>query len=129
MQFSNPVNHLLIMKNKVLADAIRLMAKDLEFNEGIPLLSKEELRHWLAAKVERMLNSQPEIFFQSLYRLDISERKAMHALYDQNEIAPNYALADLIIERELQKAESREHYRRQKENLQQLRTNDADTWD
>ena len=77
-----------------------------DFDLMIPeTFSKEIILEQLKLKISEMLQGNAEIFFQTLYRLDISEQKTNAALLD-NEHAID-CLAQLIYERQLQKAISR----------------------
>jgi mevalonate kinase len=59
---------------------------------------------WLQQEIAHLINTNPEKLWHILYRIDIAENQAMEALSK-----PNAAeiLTNLIINRQLQKAESR----------------------
>jgi hypothetical protein len=72
-----------------------------------PIFNFKEL---LTAHLVNLLLNQTEYLWQQLYRMDVDERK-VKALFDMNnpkEIAP--ALADLIIERQMQKIATKKKY-------------------
>jgi hypothetical protein len=97
------------MVNEVLlASAIGSLQKYTDIREGITL---EELRAQLTATIVYMLLHEMDKLMGILYRIDVPERKVKAAFgqNDPKEIAP--LLAELIIERELQKAQSREDSR------------------
>jgi hypothetical protein len=78
----------------------------------LPLsVSKEELREQLAAHINYLINQDFEKLVFYLYRIDVDETK-MRRLLEQRE-GKNAAglIADLIIERQLQKMESRKKFR------------------
>jgi hypothetical protein len=61
---------------------------------------------WLQQEIAHLIKSNPEKLWNILYRIDIAEHKAMEALSkpDAAEI-----LTDLIIKRQLQKAQNRKN--------------------
>ncbi len=101
----------------LLNDTIMLLKRDLHLDNdenNTPMLSPitpqtyDALRRWLADIVADWLNNRPDYLRLALYRLDVSEKKARQAA-----ALPDVAfrLADLIIEREWQKAQTRAQYR------------------
>lgn len=71
-------------------------------------LSQEELREKLAAHINHLINHDFEKLVYYLYRIDVDEHK-MRRLLEQRE-GENAAglIADLIIERQVQKMKSRQ---------------------
>ena len=70
-------------------------------------LSQEELREKLSAHINHLINHDFEKLVYYLYRIDVNETK-MRNLLDQREGEGAAGLiADLIIERQLQKIKSR----------------------
>lgn len=80
--------------------------------------SYEQLRNWLIQCVNQLLNYQLEQLFQALYRIDVSERKIRRLLHPKTQLATSLAeqITDLILEREIQKAQSRQQYRQYKQS-------------
>ena len=76
-------------------------------------LSEEAILQLLADKIVTILERGPETFFQLMYRLDISEKKLVAVLQDEN--AP-YKIARLIYDRQLQKIRSRQENRMKNES-------------
>lgn len=73
--------------------------------------SSAEIREKLIHLLDELINKDFSALIQLLYRLDVSEKK-IRAYLDNNtntDAAPG--LANLIIERQLQKIESRKNYR------------------
>jgi hypothetical protein len=68
----------------------------------------EQLQAWLAREIQLIMDNDFQHFLNLLYRIDISEEKAKLAFTDDH---PTARLAELIIERELQKAASRKKYK------------------
>ena len=72
----------------------------------------KELRSYLSGKIIEMMDRNYDLFFKALYRIDIAEDKLQRLFAVGNkEFIPN-ALADLIIERQLQKIEFRKKYKK-----------------
>jgi hypothetical protein len=80
-------------------------------NSLLKITDDEMLRKRITEHVIRLLLYNMEKLLQVLYRVDIDEQKVKSAFAQQDPqlIAP--ALAELIIQRELQKAETRIRYR------------------
>lgn len=124
------------METSYLPEALTLVGHDLNLSDEITNLSHENIeqfRQWLANQIAYKMETDMEGFLQALYRIDISEKKAMQALSNQTELPPALALADLVIEREIQKINTRRWYKTQQEQ-QQTNTDEpddivADTWD
>lgn len=85
-------------------------------NEVEPFDSYEHLKNWLMENIEWLLDNDFERLLSVLYRIDVSEVK-VRRLIEQNE-GENAAeiIADLILERQLQKIESRKKYSTPKDN-------------
>jgi len=88
------------------------VAFDIGDVDGVPAtITLDEIRRLLTERIIHLLNRNPERLMAILYRIDVSEARV-------NEIfstalppdIPEY-LADLIIERQLAKAESRARYK------------------
>lgn len=73
--------------------------------------SLDALRRFLTEKIVELLDRNPAWLMHVLYRVDVAEPrvKAVFAEAAPDEIAPR--LADLLIERQLQKIELRRRYR------------------
>jgi peptide deformylase len=92
----------------LLPSVIQSLQKHVEVKDT---LSYEVLKEQLTATVVYMLLHEMEKLMGILYRIDVNERKVKNAFAQNNPklIAP--ILADLIIERELQKAQHRANYK------------------
>lgn len=100
------------MKEKVhLGKAIQLISYHFDLRKTAFNENYEEVRKWLASCLAEMVHLNFEQLLNTLYRLDIAERKVRAVFNNQSKEPMYYALADLIIEREIQKIESRERYR------------------
>lgn len=85
--------------------------------EIAPTISMEELRTKLSAHINQLINHDFEKLVFYLYRIDVNENK-MRALLDKREGEDAAGLiADLIIERQLQKIKSRRQNSQQENKI------------
>lgn len=75
------------------------------------LHSLDELKKYLAARIAEMMDKDYDKLLNALYRIDINEKK-LHDLFSgkNREFIPE-ALAELILERQMQKILWRKKYR------------------
>jgi hypothetical protein len=71
----------------------------------------EEFRNYLIVKLKEMYENNYELLLSTLYRIDVSENKLSELFGGQNSEDIPGRLADLIIERQLQKIRFRQQYR------------------
>lgn len=71
-------------------------------------VSKEELREQLAAHINYLINHDFEKLIFYLYRIDVNESKMKQLLAQKEGENAARLIADLIIERQLQKIKSRQ---------------------
>lgn len=98
-------------------DVSEIISKDFSDHSSGSLIpaaefnSVEEFRNYLIIKLADLLDNRYDLLINTLYRIDVSEEK-LNTLFTstQREFIPE-ALADLIIERQLQKIELRKKYR------------------
>ena len=84
------------------------------------------LRQWLIENIAWLVDNDFERLLTILYRIDVSEQK-VKMMIEQNEGEnTSEILADLILERQAQKIESRKKF---KSNLEGKYFDDAETWD
>lgn len=78
----------------------------------------EELEAVLAQRVATLIQNEPDVLFQLLYRIDVKERLVQEALArpDLSPADTATAIARLIIERQWQKIETRRKYRQDHSN-------------
>jgi len=100
------------MENKEL---IVLINKELaiELPEEIPM---EELQEKLSAHINRLIQNNFEQLINLLYRIDVSETKIKSLLQIQPGTDAGDIIADLIIERQLQKIKSRQQFKTNNKN-------------
>ena len=71
----------------------------------------EEFRKYLAEKMRDMLDKNYNLLINTLYRIDISEKKVSELFSSKNKELIPEKLADLIIERQIEKIHFRKLYR------------------
>ena len=95
----------------------RFVEKDFLISEGTSLIpstdlaSLEEFRKYLTGKLKILLEERFDTLVNILYRIDISEQKLSELFSGQNRDFIPASLADLIIERQLQKIRLRKLYK------------------
>lgn len=92
------------------AALIQLVNKELtlELPEQISL---EEIKEKLSAHINRLIQSNFEQLVNLLYRIDVSESKIKSLLEYQAGTNAGDIIANLVIERQLQKIKSREQFK------------------
>lgn len=79
-------------------------------------ISFEEIREKLAAYINHLINHDFQQLIMLLYRVDVNERKLRALLKEnQNDHAGNI-IAELIIERQLQKIKTRKEYSKKQDD-------------
>lgn len=71
----------------------------------------EEFRKYLTEKMKDMLDKNYNLLINTLYRIDISEKKVSELFSSKNKELIPEKLADLIIERQVEKIHFRKLYR------------------
>ena len=74
----------------------------------------EEFRKYLTEKMKDMLDKNYNLLINTLYRIDISEKKLSELFSSKNKELIPEKLADLIIERQIEKINFRKLYRERK---------------
>ena len=69
-----------------------------------------QLKSYLTDKLKHMLDNNFNLLVNTLYRIDVSEEKLNELFGGKNRVPIPPALADLIIERQLQKLHFRKKY-------------------
>lgn len=83
----------------------------------LPELSMKIFREKLAAYIHELINNNFLLLINWLYRLDVSEQKLKELLASEAPSDAGFVIADLIIERQLQKIKSRKQFRTDGENI------------
>ena len=95
-----------------------LLNKDLQLNEDEALISGDEsvdlntLHKKLSILVAYLMENDMHRLLNAMYRLDVSEIKFHEAMQSMSREEAAIHLADLIIEREVQKVKTRLHYKK-----------------
>ena len=71
----------------------------------------EELRKYLTARMKEMLDNNYNLLINTLYRIDISEKKLSQLFSSKNKESIPEKLTELIIERQIEKINFRKPYR------------------
>lgn len=85
--------------------------------------SKEKLKENLSIEINRLITEDFNRLVILLYRIDVNEEKLKYLLQENTGKDASLIIAELIIERQLQKLKSRQQYSQQDEN-----TEDAERW-
>ena len=102
------------MAKESFSEALQLIQKDLDLphNEINKLNSPgmEELKSYLENAISELLDKDFNKLLNALYRIDVSEQKVTEILHEvpQKEMAAKLAI--IVIERQLQKVETRRKY-------------------
>ncbi len=93
-----------------LKDLHVLIKKDFDLvdKDALAFSNIHKLRDWLAHEIQLLMDRDFHQFVNMLYRIDIEEQKTREAFASDD---PPRSLANLIIERELQKVDTRKRYR------------------
>lgn len=88
-----------------------------ELQIGLPeKLSFEEIRERLSAHVNHLINHDFQQLVMLLYRVDVSESKLKNMLKENKDMDAGHMIAQLIIERQLQKIKTRRAYSKKNES-------------
>lgn len=79
-------------------------------------LSREQLKSHLTLFIADLLENNFEKLVSLIYRHDVSEEKLHHALQTGDVEGQAGRVADLVIEREMQKVETRRMYKKYKQD-------------
>lgn len=104
------------MSSSELMQTRELIARDFELepideNEQI---TEEELLRVLSNRIAYMIEYQLEFLLSLMYRLDVSEQKVSDALSPGAPEPANIGLARLVIERQKQRAFTKQFYKQEK---------------
>ncbi len=92
-----------------------LIAKDFELETlEDDTISEEQLLELLAERMDFLIQNRTEFLFSLMYRLDIDERKVEKALHPLSPEPANIGLARLVLERQKQRAYTKQHYKQDK---------------
>lgn len=99
------------MPEDTLGITAELIVRDFELQPPEQSLTEEELLLMLAGHIAGLIEHRLEYLLSMMYRLDIDERKVDRALSPYSEEPANLALARLVLERQKQRAFTKQHYK------------------
>ena len=108
------------LKREEIFSLQRSVSKDFVENDYSSLIPNndferlEEFRKYLTEKMKEMLDKNYNLLINTLYRIDISEKKLSELFSSKNKELIPEKLADLIIERQVEKINFRKLYRERK---------------
>ena len=102
-------NEIFLLQKSVSKDFVRNDYSSLIPNNDFERL--EEFRKYLTEKIRDMLDKNYNLLINTLYRIDISEKKVSELFSSKNKELIPEKLADLIIERQIEKINFRKLYR------------------
>ncbi len=88
-----------------------ILIKNFDLTAADGSLDDDVLFQQLTERIRHLLATRIDFFMSLMYRLDVSEDKIRQALAPGNPEPPDVALARLIINRQVQRAETKERYR------------------
>lgn len=95
-----------------------LLSKDLQLEEEEALITGEEapdlnfFHQKLSELISYLLENDMHRLLNAMYRLDVSEAKFHEAMQAESKEKAVSSIADLILEREMQKVKTRQHYKK-----------------
>ena len=104
-------------ENNQLTDLSLVVSKNFEVSESDSLIpagdfkTLEEFKTYLTNRLAYLLDNKYDTLINILYRIDVSEEKLSELFTEQNRDYIPAALANLIIERSLQKVRFRQKYK------------------
>ena len=101
------------MSNDNLSATTELIVRDFDLEPQEESLTEEELLRLLSDVVAEMIERRLEFLLSLMYRLDIDEKKVHFALSPFCEESANIALARLILERQKQRAFTKQYYKQE----------------
>jgi len=101
-------------------NALKGLATTLEFDADERLIDAklrlEDVKAFLVPRIAEMLNRNPAHLMSILYRVDVAEPRVQQVLQQSPPERIPHALADLLIERQLQKVQMRREYAKRTED-------------
>ena len=80
-------------------------------------INKEMNREWLASMINELLNKDFQKLVSILYRVDVDEIKLRYLLAKNPDTDAGITIADLLIERQLQKINARASFKSQDKTI------------
>jgi hypothetical protein len=104
-------------QNQEVRSITKIIEKDFTLQDSNSLIpsidvsSLEEFKEYLTEKVAHLLDNNYDELINTLYRIDVNESKLSELFSGKNRENIPEAIADLIIERQLQKIRFRQKYK------------------
>lgn len=101
------------MNNQIYTALLQKLSQDFSL-EGNSLPAQADMnliREHLIERIKELMSRNYERFLNSLYMIDLSEAKVQEALHSKDKLSIPSKLADLIIERQLQRIKTQILYR------------------
>lgn len=89
---------------------LSITEKIIDVTSSIQSASFDIIRLKLISLINELINKDFDVLVQLLYRIDVSEKKIRAVLEQRTETDSATILSDLIIERQLQKIQSRKRF-------------------
>jgi hypothetical protein len=105
-----------VEENQLYPELIANLEKDFAFKKQL-MPSQNDLaiiRQHLINRVKQLMANDYQKFLNSLYQIDVNEKKVREIIHSKNKITVPEKLTDLIIERQLQRVKTQILYRNSK---------------
>ncbi|MBI1938705.1 MAG: hypothetical protein HYS25_11360 [Ignavibacteriales bacterium] len=101
------------MENQLYTALLQKLSQDFSLEENsLPVEADMNLiREHLIERIKELMSRNYERFLNSLYRIDLSEANVHEVLHSKDKLSIPSQLADLIIERQLQRIKTQILYR------------------
>ncbi len=93
---------------------LTLLENIVETANSIKETPKEEIRNRLIFLINELINNDFQALVQLLYRIDVNENKLKNLLKQNTDIESAKIIADLIIDRQLQKIATKKEFSKRK---------------
>lgn len=103
--------------NQEIKDISKIIEKDFTLQDSQSLIpsvdlgSLEEFKKYLTQKVTYLLENNYDVLINTLYRIDVNESRLSELFSGKNRANIPEVIAELIIERQLQKVRFRQKYK------------------
>lgn len=107
--------------NELLIESLHLIKSDLRDDSldtdilALETLTHEQLREWLSGKVSELMQHDFHRLMAILYRIDVHENNVKRVFDEYTPLEIPSMLAELMIQRQLQKAKTRIAYRKKQQ--------------
>ncbi len=100
-------------EKEIFTALIQKLSKDFSLeNNELPVQSGlEAIRRYLTERIREMMARNHERFMNNMYRIDVDESRVNQILHSKDKLKIPEQLADLIIERQLQRIKTQMMYR------------------